>query len=129
MREERKRLGWSQANAASAAGVSREMWSKYESGAEPGARVLAAIAGAGADVNYILTGSKEHSPQVTLTAEEALLLEYFREASKDVRRAALGALFGASAPGQIGGTHSQHNSGMGAIQIGSIGESPIKRRR
>lgn len=58
--EERKRLGLSQADAAAACGVSREMWGKYERGAaSPGCDVLAAFSDTGADVLYILTGRRE----------------------------------------------------------------------
>lgn len=57
--EERERLGLSQQEAANAAGVRREMWAKYEAGAEPKAKVLAGMAAAGADVQYILTGKRQ----------------------------------------------------------------------
>ena len=40
MKEERTRLGMSQQAIADAIGISREMWAKYEAGAEPGAHVL-----------------------------------------------------------------------------------------
>jgi hypothetical protein len=33
------------------------MWAKYEAGAQPGAKVLAALASQGVDVDYILTGT------------------------------------------------------------------------
>ncbi|MVT38928.1 helix-turn-helix domain-containing protein [Acidovorax citrulli] len=95
LREERKRLGWSQVVAASHAGISREMWSKYEAGAEPGARVLAAVGAAGVDTQYVLTGEREGAGS-PLTPEEQMLLSYFRDASKEVRKAALGALLGAT---------------------------------
>ncbi len=57
--QERERLGFSQHAAACATGVRREMWAKYEAGSEPGAQVLAAMAAAGADVQYILTGHRQ----------------------------------------------------------------------
>lgn len=57
--EERERLGLSQQDAAKAVGVRREMWAKYEAGSEPGAKVLAGMASAGADVQYILTGQRQ----------------------------------------------------------------------
>lgn len=47
----------SQDQAAAEVGVSREMWGKYERDvALPGGDVLAALARAGADVNYLLIG-------------------------------------------------------------------------
>lgn len=57
--EERERLGLSQQEAANAAGVRREMWAKYEAGAEPKAKVLAGMAEAGVDVQYVLTGKRQ----------------------------------------------------------------------
>lgn len=59
LREERVRLGHSQDAIASMCGISRVMWGKYERDiSEPTSSVLAALAGAGADVTYILTGSR-----------------------------------------------------------------------
>jgi hypothetical protein len=50
------------------------------------------------------------------------MLGYFRDASKEVRRAALGALLGASSNGQS-------VAGDNAIQIGSVtGKARIKNR-
>lgn len=59
LKDARKDLGLNQAEAAELCGVSREMWGKYERGlAVPGGEVLFAFAAAGADVQYILTGSR-----------------------------------------------------------------------
>jgi len=56
--EQRAEHSLSQAEAARLGGVSREMWGKYERDtARPGADVLAGLAGAGWNVDYILTGS------------------------------------------------------------------------
>lgn len=81
----RKNLGLTQAEAADLCGVKRETWSRYESGLmSPGMDVLAAIAAAGADINYILTGIRMHPAPVTegLTREEAALLDNFRHTDK-----------------------------------------------
>ncbi|WP_293222273.1 helix-turn-helix transcriptional regulator [Ottowia sp.] len=57
LKETRKALGLNQAEIAEIAGVSREYWGRMERGASaPGGEVLAAIAAAGVDTNYILTG-------------------------------------------------------------------------
>ncbi len=57
LRETRKRMGWSQQQAAAAAGVRCEQWSRYETGAVPlGAGAMAALAKEGADLRYVLTG-------------------------------------------------------------------------
>lgn len=57
--EERERLDLSQLEASKAVGIRREMWAKYEAGAEPGAKALAGMASIGADVQYILTGQRQ----------------------------------------------------------------------
>ncbi|MCW5288966.1 hypothetical protein D5041_07800 [Verminephrobacter aporrectodeae subsp. tuberculatae] len=88
----------------------------------------ALVKGTGIDSQFVLTGQRGSG----LSAEEKLLLEYFRDASKEVRRAALGALVGATTAASathVGGTHSQHSSGHGAIHIGGVGNTPTKRRK
>src|SRR3546814_4686790 len=57
---ERKRLKLdTQAQAASACGVSREMWGRYERGlALMGTEVLCKFAELGADVAFLITGQK-----------------------------------------------------------------------
>jgi len=61
LKAERERLSFSQAQAADICGVSREMWGKYERGISvPGGEVLFSFAASGADVNYILGGTKKH---------------------------------------------------------------------
>lgn len=130
LREERQRLGLNQTEFAELAGVLKGAQVNYEAGKRaPDSNYMTAIAAAGADVLYILTGDRDAPPPLVLTAEEKTMLDYFREASKEVRRAALGALLGAAPAGRIGGEHSQHSSGDGAIQIGSVGNLPVKRRR
>lgn len=122
----REALGLSQQALADRVGVSLRSQQNYEKGERnPDSAYLAALAEAGADVLYLLTGKHDKG----LSAEEKLLLEYFREASKEVKRAAMGALLGAAQAPHIGGNHSQHSSGDGAIQIGSIGSAPARRRR
>ncbi|MCX7067309.1 MAG: helix-turn-helix domain-containing protein [Methylococcales bacterium] len=64
LKNARKELGLNQAQVAEICGVSRETWSRYESGKlSPGMEVLAAMATAGADVNYILTGNRTEKTQ------------------------------------------------------------------
>lgn len=77
---------------------------------------------------YILTGEREGPAPEVLTSEERVMLDYFRQASPQIRKAALGALLSAAPASRIGGTHSQHASGDGSIQIGSMGSKPTKRR-
>ena len=133
LQEERKRLGLTQESVAAQLGATKRSVINWEGGAAlPGAEVLARYAAAGADVLYILTGQHAGGvkPAPTLTAEEETMLGYFRDASKEVRRAALGALLGASAAavGHASGS-GQHNVGDNAIQIGSVtGKARIKNR-
>ncbi|MCB5184423.1 helix-turn-helix domain-containing protein [Methylobacillus gramineus] len=59
LREERGRLSFSQALIAEKCLVSRVIWGKYESGTSlPGADVLMKLAEVGADIVYLLTGSR-----------------------------------------------------------------------
>ncbi|HHR0444938.1 TPA: helix-turn-helix domain-containing protein [Pseudomonas aeruginosa] len=99
IREVRKGMGLSQAEfaeiAASAgvAGATRQSQANYEKGKQmPAAPYLAAIGSAGADVQYILTGS--HSAGVLLSPDEQLLLDRFRKSPPELREAALRVLLG-----------------------------------
>ena len=128
LKTERENLGLSQQALADRLGISLRSQQNYEKGdRNPDSAYLAAIAAAGADVLYILTGQHAGGvkPAPTLTAEEETMLGYFRDASKEVRRAALGVLLGASAP--VGGGQ-QVNSASGAVQVlGSKNRVTTKR--
>lgn len=101
LKEERKRLGLKGGQLAQIGGVSAVSQSCYEKGKQlPGAAYLAAIAAAGVDVQYILTGQRSAEP--VLTSEERLLLETWRRATPALQQAALAALVG----------------GMGVVHIG-----------
>lgn len=59
LREERGRLGYSQAQVSEICGVSREVWGRYETGKTmPGADVLLKFTEEGADILYLMTGSR-----------------------------------------------------------------------
>lgn len=99
MKEERKRIGITQADAAARAGVARETWSRYENGAlPPTLEAFSAIAAAGADIQYIVTGVRSAQ---ALTRDEIELLEAFRAAPLAVKAAAIGALQGGSHPPSV----------------------------
>jgi transcriptional regulator with XRE-family HTH domain len=99
LQEERKRLRLNQTEFADFGGVQKRAQVNYEADErQPDAGYLAAIAAKGADVLWIITGQREYTPPPALSAEEQTLLAYFRQASSEVRRAALGALLGAAAP-------------------------------
>jgi transcriptional regulator with XRE-family HTH domain len=62
LREERERLGMNQTEMGVIGGVRKEAQSNYETGKRsPDAEYLARIAEAGADVGYILTGTRTPS--------------------------------------------------------------------
>lgn len=82
LKEERKRMGLTQAEMADIGGVIKTTMFNYENGREPGSGFLAAIAAAGADVLYILTGARSGGVPVLngkpLTREEACFLDNYR---------------------------------------------------
>ena len=121
----RKSLNLNQAQAADLVGVSREYWGRCERGDHmPGGDVFQALASKGVDVNHLLTGRGDG---FDLTGEEQLMLQYFRDASPAVRKAALGALIGAeptksakSSSVKVGNI-SQTSSQEGSVQVGYAG--------
>lgn len=108
LKQERERLGLSQQQAANAVGIRREMWAKYEGGAEPGAKTLAGMSACGVDILYVLTGNRSFTPPDPIAPEHrALISDYDACSSKDreaLRRTAaamaLGATSGASGTNQ-----------------------------
>lgn len=68
IKEVRKLLNLTQADAGALCGVSRETWGLYERGKlTPGGDVLASFAAAGADVQYILTGIRNKPAEIKET--------------------------------------------------------------
>lgn len=99
--EERRRLGLNQTVFSATAQITRKTLFGYESGARsPDAQALAMWAAIGLDVAYVVTGkrSSESNFDFDLSAEEQVVLDYYRAATSDTRKAALGALVGASLP-------------------------------
>ena len=91
LREERKRLKLNQTQLAALAGTTKNSQLNYEKGNVcPNAEYLAAIAAAGVDVQYVLTGQRSSEP--VLTPEEKEALAAWRRADPAVRAAALAAL-------------------------------------
>lgn len=128
LRDERKRLALNQTELAELAGVQKRAQVNYEAGERfPDAAYLMAIAAAGADVRYILTGSRDGPAPVALTDDERAMLADYREASGPVRRAARAALqSGASPPA---GKHSQVNTAPDAIQVRGSGNTVLSHRK
>ena len=89
LREERERLGLNQTDFAAVGGIGRKTQFNYESGERaPDGAYLAAIAAAGADVLYILTGQRSGTavPPPALKPEEAALLDNYRHSPEDQQR-------------------------------------------
>ncbi|MDC0994043.1 helix-turn-helix domain-containing protein [bacterium] len=85
LREERERLGLSQAKFAELGGAKRASQYNYEAGLTfPDANYLAAIASAGADPLYILTGDREQA--TPLNRDEGELLQRYRKLPDNIKR-------------------------------------------
>lgn len=91
LKAERKRLGLKSMELAQIGNVGAVAQSNYERGKRhPDSVYLAAIAAAGVDVQYVLTGQRSAEP--VLTPEEKAVLAAWQKASQAVRAAALAAL-------------------------------------
>lgn len=125
LKEERKRLGLKGGQLAQLGGVSAVSQSCYEKGKQlPGATYLAAIAAAGVDVQYVLTGQRSAEP--VLTPKERLLLAAWKAASPELQTAVLAVL--ATGQSGVGGVNvGGDNNGLIAMNGGTIGE--IKNRK
>lgn len=106
LREERERLAMSQEKFGALGGVQKRAQINYESGErQPDAGYLAAIAAAGADVLYILTGQRSGTlPPMTMSQSmsaisdgDRVLLDNFHAAPAQVQAGVKTAL-GAFAP-------------------------------
>ena len=104
LREEREALGLSQQALAERCGITARSQRNYESGERlPDAGYLAAIAAAGADVLYILTGQRAGGasappPPRAVSEGDRILLDNFHAAPAQVQAGVKTAL-GAFAPG------------------------------
>lgn len=86
LREERERLGFSQEAFGVLGGVQKRAQINYEKGERhPDSTYLAAIAAAGADVLYILTGERS-SAQPAHDAAEQVLLDSYRRCGAQARQ-------------------------------------------
>ena len=117
LRAERERLGLTQPAFAEVAGAKKRTLIDWEKGvSSPTAAQLAALSLVGVDVQFVVTGALAAK---ALSPEEATLVGYFRDASPEVRRAAMGALIGAAAQSsqQIRDL-TMHNASPVGVQIG-----------
>ncbi len=114
---ERKRLGLNQEQFAALAGVTRNPYTNWETGnTSPTAVQLAALAAAGADVRYIITGERDGPAPEHLKADERLLLERYRASSPSLRDAALRVLLG----GEVGSAKVRVGSNRGVVVEGGL---------
>lgn len=91
-------MGLSQTEFGLIGEVGKTTVQAWERGAAfPNALFLEAVAQRGADVRFIVTGARDYEPPPPLSAEEQTLLDRWREASREVKNAAMGALLGADA--------------------------------
>jgi transcriptional regulator with XRE-family HTH domain len=91
LREERKRLNKTQEEFAAIAGVTRVPFAVWERGGgpTPAAQNLAAMAQAGADVLYILTGQRSQALAEVelLPPDERVLVDAYRNCNAQARQA------------------------------------------
>lgn len=86
LREERERFGWNQEELGQLGGVNRNTQGKYEKGERtPDASYLSAIAAAGVDVLYVVTGTRTPQPIDSFTVEETVFVEVLRSMSEGDR--------------------------------------------
>ncbi|HFF8537491.1 TPA: helix-turn-helix domain-containing protein [Raoultella ornithinolytica] len=103
LKEERARKGLNQTDFAALAGGSRGAQAAYERDEKiPGGSYLAALAAAGVDILYVLTGQRSPTPGVVVaeTEEEKRLLENYRAMDQAARLniQAVGDAFAQSKP-------------------------------
>jgi len=99
LREERQRLGLSQPAFGEIAGVTKKTQMLYESGERsPDAAYLSAMAGAGADVRYIVTGERDGPPP--LKHDEQTLLDGYRALDAATKRRMLAFVHGGETAAQ-----------------------------
>ncbi|MCQ4302687.1 transcriptional regulator [Stutzerimonas frequens] len=80
LKEERSRLKLSQTDLGAIGGVGKTTQINYEKEAgSPDGRYLAAVAAAGVDVLYVITGERKPQPADSISAREAKLLGFFRQ--------------------------------------------------
>lgn len=85
LREVRKTLGLTQEQAAELVGLTRVHWGRCERGGlVPGGEALIALANAGADMGFLLTGQRPAGLiEPALKPDEAALLDNYRHLPKE----------------------------------------------
>ena len=94
--EELNRLNLKAKDVAEFVGVAIPTQSNYENGKRsPDAEYLAKLTELGFDINYVLTGKRE---SLSLTTQEKMLIELFRQAPETVQRHILAGLLTQNTP-------------------------------
>lgn len=89
LKEERERLGLSQAALAEAAGVSKRSVAAWEGGESmPGADDIAQLVAHGIDALYVIAGSKTPQASASLSPEESALVDNYKHSDEEGRAAA-----------------------------------------
>jgi len=129
LKEERKRLAFTQQALAAIGQTTRKSQIDYENDAtQPKAGYLAVLAKLGADVLYIITGQR--GPSLTaLSKDEEELLTRFRAAPLMVKAAALAVLQGAEEALVTMKTGNQANINGNNIGIAVAGDVVIKGQK
>lgn len=122
LKEERGRLGSNQSDFAALAGRTKKTLIDYEKGStSPDAKFLAAIAAAGADVQYILTGIRSST---ALTPDEQMLLTGYRALDARGKAGVFGVIGGLTqSPNSVG---QQFNAKVGQVIHGDIANNNFK---
>lgn len=112
LKEKRKFLGLTQAQAAEKAGIERETWGKYERGVfMPSGDVLLSFLNMGIDVSSLFAAEQGIRPSENseISKEESELLGYYRQASDNgkfvILSVAKGAEKKAAENTQVSATH------------------------
>jgi transcriptional regulator with XRE-family HTH domain len=122
LKEERLRLDLNQTEFGELGGVQKDAQLKYESGKrKPDTEYLSAIAAAGADVQYILTGIRSSA---ALTPDEQALLAGYRVLDARGKAGVFGVIGGLTqSPASIG---QQFNGTVGQVVHGDIANNKFK---
>lgn len=116
LKEERKRIGYTQSELAVAAGITPKSQGVYESGkVSPSSEYLEKIFEQGIDVQYVITGIRS---DVALKPDEREMLELYRKAPLSVKHAAYAALAaGVHGGNVVVGSVVHGNIAGGSLQI------------
>ena len=124
LRAERLRLGFTQDAFADQVDVGRKTQSNYESGERsPDAQYLAAAAGLGVDVGFVITGGRVTQQADTLTAKARGLLQAYESADEDLKDAIFTIATRATGVGGDVGTPRRKRGDVKQVFHGPVGQA------